>query len=232
MEKQLLNHVSFIMDGNGRWAQARNKNRYYGHKEGAKRIGDVIKYAIQKEIKHISFFAFSTENWSRSDKEVNFLMKLLETNLNNKLIKEANKYGVKPIWIGFEDKKIPKTLLSKIKKIQEELKENNKIIVYFYFNYGFKKDCEEAFKKIKKINNNDDKNKKLHFEDFLVTKDVPQIDLLIRTSGEKRISNFSFYQLLYSEIIFEDTLWPDYSQEVFEKNIVEFYQRKRRYGKA
>ncbi len=231
MDNQKLNHVSFIMDGNGRWAQARNKNRYFGHKEGAKRIADIIKYALKKEIKHLSFFAFSTENWSRSEKEVNFLMKLLEKNLNNKLVNQANKYGVRPIWIGFEDKKIPKTILNKIKKIQEELKENNKIIVYFYFNYGFKKDCEEAYKKIKKISVKNSANK-LHFKDFLVTKDVPQIDLLIRTSGEKRISNFSFYQLLYSEIIFEGTLWPDYDSEVFEKNIQEFNQRKRRYGKA
>ena len=221
-----LNHVSFIMDGNGRWAKSKNKSRTYGHLQGINVIPKIIEYSIKQKINNLSFFAFSTENWNRSKSEVTFLLKLLEKNLSKKIISKANEYGVKVIWIGFE-KNLSKSLVKKIRFFEEQTKDNNVINVYFYFNYGFKDECDYTLEKIKSC-----KNENTSFKDFLLTKNVPQIDLLIRTSGEKRLSNFSFYQLLYSEIIFEQTLWPDYNVDIYSKNIEEFYLRKRRYGKA
>lgn len=220
-----LNHISFIMDGNGRWAKSRNKPRVYGHLEGVKRIPEIVEHLIKNKIKNVSFFAFSTENWNRSTDEVNFLLSLLNKYLTKKILNKAHEYGIRVHWIGFEDN-LDKKIISKINNFVEETRNNKTINVYVYFNYGFEKDCNEAVKKIKQSNN----TKK--FKDYLLTAKVPQIDLLIRTSGEKRISNYSFAELLYTEIIFEDTYWPDYKVNILEKNILEFEKRKRRYGKA
>lgn len=221
-----INHISFIMDGNGRWAKERNKSRIYGHSEGVKRIPEIVKYCINEKINNVSFFAFSTENWNRSKSEVSFLMKLLNKNLTNKLLNDINNIGARVYWIGFE-KNIPKKILEKILYFQNETKKNNKINVYFYFNYGFIDDLENAKNLIK-----NSKNKDIPFKSFLKTSIVPDIDLLIRTSGECRISNFSLYELAYSEIIFEKTYWPDYFTNVLKENIEEFKRRERRYGKA
>lgn len=221
-----INHVSFIMDGNGRWAKERNKTRVYGHSEGVKRIPEIVKYCIEKKIKNVSFFAFSTENWNRSKSEVSFLMKLLNKNLTKKLLGEINKLGVRINWIGFK-KNIPENILKKILYFVEETKLNSEIDVFFYFNYGFIDDLENAKNEIIKSSN---KNKP--FKEYLMTSIVPDIDLLIRTSGESRISNFSLYELVYSEIIFEKTYWPDYDVNIFAKNLAEFKKRERRYGKT
>ena len=222
----IINHISFIMDGNGRWAKQKNKSRIHGHAEGIKRIPEIVNYCVEKEIKNVSFFAFSTENWNRSKSETTFLLNLLNKNLTKKLLKKINEIGARIYWIGFE-KNIPKKILDKIFYFIEETKNNEKINIYFYFNYGFLDDLENAKNEI--INSN---NKNLSFKNFLKTSIVPNIDLLIRTSGESRISNFSLYELAYSEIIFEKTYWPDYYTNVLDKNIEEFKKRERRYGKA
>lgn len=221
-----LNHVSFIMDGNGRWAKERNKNRVYGHNEGVRRIPEIVKHCIKKEIKNVSFFAFSTENWNRSKTEVSFLLNLLNKNLTNKLLNDINELGIRIYWIGFK-KNVPKKIIDKILFFEEKTKQNNKINVFFYFNYGFIDDLENAKNEIIECG-----NKEIPIKNFLKTSIVPNIDLLIRTSGESRISNFSLYELAYSEIIFEKTYWPDYTIEILDKNIKEFERRDRRYGKA
>lgn len=223
----MINHISFIMDGNGRWAKKRNKQRIFGHAEGVKRIPEIVEYCIDKKIKNVSFFAFSTENWSRSKKEVNFLLNLLSKNLTIKILKKINEKDIRIFWIGFE-KNIPSKIIKKINEFVESTKNNKTINVYFYFNYGFIDDLEQAKEKILKSND----SMKRSFKSYLLTANVPNIDLLIRTSGEMRISNFSLYELSYSEIIFEKTNWPDYKINILDENIKEFYERERRYGKA
>lgn len=220
-----LSHVAFIMDGNGRWAKKKNKARIFGHEHGVKVIPDIVKYAQENKIPYLSFFAFSTENWNRSKQEVDFLLKLFSTFLTKKNVKKLNELNIKVKWIGFKDK-MPSKLLEKIEMFEKETSANTSIQVNLFFNYSGIKDIDEA---IKKIDFNSDKNNGI--KQYLLTKDLPPIDLLIRTSGEERISNFALYDLAYSEIIFEKTLWPDYTKEVFSNNINQYNNRNRRFGK-
>ncbi len=208
-------NVAIIMDGNGRWAKAKNKPRTFGHDQGLKTLQDLVKGIINKKvpIDWLSVFAFSTENWNRPKTEVNFLMKLFEKSLNDKLIKNLNKQNIKFIWTGFKDK-LSSSLLKKISKVCKDTSKNKGLKLNVVFNYSGLKDIEQQSKTKK-----------------LISEKVPPVDLLIRTSGEKRISNFLLYQLAYSEIIFEKTLWPDYSINILKKNIIEYKKRNRRFGR-
>lgn len=227
MNDNKLKHIAFIMDGNGRWAKQRNKPRIYGHAEGVKNILQIIEVCIEKEIDEVSFFAFSTENWNRSQTEINFLLKLLLKYLTNKTLDKMKELNIKGRWIGYETNLSPK-LISKLKFIENESsKYDSKITVNLFFNYSGKQEILDAISKAK--------NNSTEFiipEDYLITKDILPIDLLVRTSGEKRISNFCLYKLAYSEIIFEKTYWPDYDPKKLIENIDEYYQRERRFGKA
>lgn len=218
-----LNHVALIMDGNGRWAKQQNKARIYGHLKGIEVIPNIVETAIEQKIKHISFFAFSTENWDRSKKEVNFLLDLFFNFLTKKNLNTIIQKGIKVKWIGFLDK-MPKKLLKKIYEFELLTKNCNKIQVNLFFNYSGTKDIDEAIKKVY-FNNT------TNVKELLLTKDLPPIDLLIRTSGEKRISNFALYDLAYSEMIFEKTFWPSYTKQIFLSNISEYNNRSRRFGK-
>lgn len=223
-----INHIAFIMDGNGRYAKSLNKDRTFGHTEGAKRIPEVILFSKEKDIPYISFFAFSTENWNRSKKEVSFLMKLLEKYLSKKSKDWFLKNEINLNIIGF-DNKIPKILNSKIKKFINEVNiKKHKTKVNIFFNYGSR---DEIINAIKLLNKNNLTINHKNFEKCLLTHDLPDVDLLIRTSGEKRISNFMLWQIAYSEIIFEPTKWPEYNKEIFDKNILEYYTRERRFGR-
>ncbi|WP_412032261.1 polyprenyl diphosphate synthase [Malacoplasma muris] len=227
MKKHKLNHIAYIMDGNGRWATKKNKPRNVGHLEGAKVIPKVIDYAINENIKYLSLFAFSVENWNRPKLEVEYLLQLLIDHLTNKTKKYLNKKNIKLNWIGFETNLNP-LIVRKIKSVVESTKDNKGIIVNIFFNYSGTKDIENAFEKIldknfsKKISN---------IKELLLTSELPPIDLLIRTGNEKRISNFALYDLAYSEIIFEEALWPDYNELNFNSNVKEYYNRDRRFGK-
>lgn len=225
MSKNNLTHVAIIMDGNGRWAKKQNKERIYGHKEGIKVIPEIVDEAITHNIAHISFFAFSTENWQRSKKEIDFLLKLLNNFLIKKYLDKVIKKNIKLKWIGFEDN-LDKKLISKLKKFENETINNNAIQVNFFFNYSGIKDLNEALKKYHLLNDNN-----LDIKKYLKTCDLPPVDLLIRTSGEKRISNFCLYDLAYSEIIFEQSYWPEYTKKIFNDNINEYNTRSRRFGK-
>ncbi len=213
LEKSI--NVAIIMDGNGRWAKAKNKPRTFGHDQGLKTLQDLVKGIINKKvpIDWLSVFAFSTENWNRPKTEVNFLMKLFEKSLNDKLIENLNKQNIKFIWTGFKDK-LSSSLLKKISKVCKDTSKNKGLKLNVVFNYSGLKDIEQQSKTKR-----------------LISEKVPPVDLLIRTSGEKRISNFLLYQLAYSEIIFEKTLWPDYSINILKKNIIEYKKRNRRFGR-
>lgn len=202
------------MDGNGRWAKAQNKPRSFGHKRGFETLKKLVDDVVvqQLPIKWISFFAFSIENWSRPKTEVSFLMRLFESSLNKKLINSLNQKNIKFVWIGFKDR-LSKSLILKINNVVNATKNNTGLVLNIVFNYSGKADIEHCLKNKKMISNN-----------------VPDIDLLIRTSGEKRISNFLLCQLAYSEIIFEKALWPDYNINTLKNNIKEFIKRDRRFG--
>lgn len=214
-------HVALIMDGNGRWAKKQGKPRIYGHSKGIKVIPEIVQKAKELNIDYISFFAFSTENWNRETKEVQYLFNLFSNFLKGKNLKKIIEMDIRVKWIGFEEK-MPKNILDKIYLFEKETKKCNSIQVNLFFNYSGVKDIEEANKK--SIVN------KKNIKSNLLTSNLPPIDLLIRTSGEKRISNFALYDLAYSEIIFENTLWPDYKKEIFENNIFEYSKRERRFG--
>lgn len=223
MSNQSLNHIAFIMDGNGRWASSRKLLRTQGHLEGAKRISEIIIECKNYGINEISFFAFSTENWSRPKSEISFLIKLLKKYLNKKNLKWFHENEIQIKFIGFKDK-IQKTMLKDINSFCDETKKY-KTIVNICFNYGSKLEIINACKTM--INKNESINEKNLEKNLLIRKPV---DLLIRTSGEKRISNFLLWQIAYAEIIFEETLWPDYNVNVLKNNIKEYYNRDRRYG--
>lgn len=209
---KIPNHVSFIMDGNGRWATQKGKERIYGHKQGIKKIKILCDWFLKCKIPNISFFAFSIDNFSRPKKEVDYLMNLIKVNFNNEYINDLIKKSIKFVWIGFKEK-LDYEIIEYLLLIEEKTKECQNLTIYFFFNYGFSKELEEALKGQK-----------------MITEGIPPIDLLIRTSGEKRISNYCMNLIRYSEIIFEKTLWPDYDTDVFKENIEEYFTRERRFG--
>jgi len=206
------NHVSFIMDGNGRWAAIKNKPRFYGHKWGAKVIPKISKFCLENNIKNISFFAFSIENFSRPKTEVDFLMQQVKINFDDSYVDSLIKNSVRFNWVGFHDN-LDDDIISHLKNLEKRTKKCSAMNVYLFFNYSFSKEISSAL---------------LNRE--MITKNIPQIDLLIRTSGEKRISNYCMNLLLYSEIIFEKTLWPDYKIKNLKENLKEFSKRERRFG--
>lgn len=220
-----LKHIAFIMDGNGRWAKARGLQRINGHLEGVKVIPKIVEAAMEEKIKYISFFAFSTENWNRSKHEVDFLLNLLMKNLTKKNLSKIAEKNISVKWIGFKDK-MPKKIIEKINLFESLNKPNATIQVNLFFNYSGTKDLDNALKMFEK-----DDQKKYDIKKYLLTSSLPPIDLLVRTSGEERISNFALYDLSYAEIIFEPTYWPDYNKNVFSNNINIYKKRNRRFGK-
>ncbi|MGL4950751.1 MAG: polyprenyl diphosphate synthase [Mycoplasma sp.] len=221
-----INHIAFIMDGNGRWAKNKSQERLFGHEQGAKQIGVVIDSCIKQGIKHISFFAFSTENWKRPKNEIAGIIKLLKSNLSIEKESWFNERNIKLNVIGFDTPFI-KSLTDDINSIVNKTKKNKKFIVNIFFNYGGMQEivnaCNLAIDKKKHVTIKS-------FEKLLLTKDQPMVDLLIRTSGENRISNFMLWQIAYSEIIFENCLWPDYGDKQLIQNIQEYNKRIRRFG--
>lgn len=230
MEKK-LNHVAIIMDGNGRWATKRGLKRSLGHKAGADTLKKVSEYIFNKGINVLSVFAFSTENWKRDKEEVDYLMdlfiKMFKNNFN-----EIKKNGIKVVFSGIKDKLNDKVLES-MKKLEDETKDNNKGIFNICLNYGGRSEIVEASKKIAKdaIENKLDIDNITEdkFEDYLFN-DLPPIDLVIRTSGEYRISNFMLWQMAYAELYFTDTYFPDFNEDEFDKAVAYFNNKERRFG--
>jgi undecaprenyl diphosphate synthase len=229
-QKKLPNHIAIIMDGNGRWAKQRNKNRIYGHNQAKKSVKECVEYCVEHKIKFLSLFTFSTENWNRPKLEVKALMKLLNVVIKdeiNHLIEQNIKIKV----IG-DISKIPKKTEINLKKAIDKTKNNSGLTLILAINYSGKWDILNATKKILIDKNQIDLkifNDNI-FENYLTTANIPEPELIIRTSGEHRISNFYLWQAAYSELFFIDILWPDFNKKELNNVIFEFQNRKRRFG--
>jgi undecaprenyl diphosphate synthase len=231
-KKKQLNHIAIIMDGNGRWAKKRGLKPIEGHKAGEKTVRRVMDLAEEFEIKYITLYAFSTENWNRSVEEVSGLMLLLGTSIDNN-IKEFNEKGVRIRVMG-DINKIPFITRRKLKKAIKKTENNQKSQLIIALNYGGRTEIVDTARHLAEqaVAGNIKPsaiNEKLFAENLYVS-DVPDPDLMIRTSGEYRISNFLLWELSYSELWFTDTLWPDFDREDFKKAVDIFYGRERRYG--
>ena len=220
-----LNHVAIIMDGNGRWGLKHKNSRNAGHKAGLNTVESVIKQSIKNKIKYLTLFAFSTENWKRPKKEINYLFNLLENFLINK-IDNLHKQNIKLKIIG--SKKFSKKLNLLLNLAEKKTSKNSKIQINLALNYGAKFELISAIKKLQK---NKDKINEKNIEKFLYTKNIPDPDLMIRTGNTKRLSNFLLWQLAYSEIFFEKKMWPDFNDKDYLKIIKEFKNLKRNFGK-
>ena len=220
-----LNHVAIIMDGNGRWG-LRNKNtRNDGHKAGLNTAEKIIKETINQKIKYLTLYAFSTENWKRPKKEINYLFRLLENFLLNR-IDDLHKKNIKLNIIGVRNfsKKLNKLLNFSEKKTSK----NTTLQINLALNYGSKFEIINA---LKKMNKNNDKINERNLSKYLQTKNTPDPQILIRTGNTKRLSNFLLWQLAYSEIFFEKKLWPDFNERDYIKIIKKFKKIKRNFGK-
>ena len=220
-----LKHVAIIMDGNGRWGLKNKNSRNAGHKAGLNSVEEIIKVSIKNKIKFLTLYAFSTENWKRPKKEINYLFSLLENFLINK-IDEIHKQNIKLKIIGVKNfsKKLNKLLNLSERKTQK----NSKLQINLALNYGSKSELLNAFKRLKK--NNDIINEK-NIRKYLQTKNIPDPDILIRTGNTKRLSNFLLWQLAYTEFFFEKKMWPDFNDKDYLKIIKEYKNLKRNFGK-
>ena len=220
-----LNHVAIIMDGNGRWGLKHRNSRNAGHKAGLNTVEKIIKETIKNKIKFLTLYAFSTENWKRPKKEINYLFNLLENFLVNR-IEELHKQNIKLKIIGI------KNFSSKLNKLlnlsEKKTSKNNKLQINLALNYGSKLELINAFKSLKKSK---EKITEKNLNKFLLTKNIPDPDLLIRTGNTKRLSNFLLWQLAYSEIFFEKKLWPDFTEKDYNIIIKKFKNIKRNFGK-
>jgi undecaprenyl diphosphate synthase len=220
------NHIAIIMDGNGRWAKKRNFPRTKGHKEGLETAKKIIKAARSLGIKYVTLYTFSTENWKRTQEEVGFLMNLITTHLRSEFdFYRQNEVRVQHIG---NLQGLPPDVQKEIVSTIEDCKNFTGITAVLAINYGGKDEIVRAIKKISKI----DELTEQSFSQLLDFPELPDTDLIIRTGGEKRISNILLWQSAYAELIFSDTLWPDYTEDEFLSHIAEFQQRNRRFGSA
>ena len=219
-----LNHVAIIMDGNGRWGLKHKKSRNLGHKAGLKTVEKIIKETIKNNIKFLTLYAFSTENWKRPKKEISYLFNLLENFLISRIV-DLNKQNIKLKIIGV--KKFSSKLNNLLSKAEKKTSKNTKLQINLALNYGSKFELINAFKKLK-IKNEIINEKNL--SKYLQTKNIPDPDILIRTGDTKRLSNFLLWQLAYAEIFFEKKLWPDFNEKDYNNIIKKFQNIKRNFG--
>jgi len=231
---RLPKHIAIIMDGNGRWAKLRNKPRVFGHREGAKSVRKVVEGAAQLGIKNLTLYAFSTENWNRPKHEIKTLMKLLISALRGELAL-MKKNNIRLNAIGHTDK-MPSNVQHELQEVLDETNANTGLVLTLALSYGARQEIQRAIQEIShKVKNNiisvenvdeDIINKHLY------TQNLPDVDLLIRTSGEVRISNFLLWQIAYAELYFTDELWPDFDETSLHKAITDYQLRERRFGKT
>ena len=225
-----LNHLAIIMDGNGRWAKRNNLPRTAGHYKGVETIRNITIHANKLGIKCLTVYAFSTENWKRSQEEVSYIMSLPKVFVDSYL-KELMENNVRLMMIGEKDR-LPDETRKILEYAIDKTKNNTGLILNFAVNYGGRDEIVRACKKYAqdykegKVNDLDEET----FKDYLYTKDLPEVDLLIRTSYELRVSNYLLYQIAYSEFVFTETLWPDFTPEELDKCIAEYENRKRNFG--
>ena len=224
-QDRLPKHIAIIMDGNGRWATKRNKPRVFGHNEGMKRVVDVVENSLNIGIKYLSLYAFSTENWKRPQKEIDFLMQILIKYIDEQLNKLVTQ-GVKINILG-DISVLPEKVIQKIEYALDSTKDNDKLILNIAINYGSRQEI------LKAVNTAIEKGEILtddEFSNLLYTRNQPDVDLLIRPGGEKRLSNFLLYQMSYAELYFSDIYWPDFKLESLIDAIYWYQNRNRRFG--
>lgn len=230
--QELPRHVAVIMDGNGRWATARGLSRTEGHKKGAEAARRTVEAAQELGIPYITLFSFSSENWSRPADEIEDLMNLLRYYLAKEM-EDLKKKGARLVVIG-DRARLPDDIVKSIARIEAETKDNDKITVVIALSYGGRQDIVFAAKELARLASagkvDAEKIDENVFAAHLMTKDIPDPDLMIRTSGESRISNFLMWQLAYAELFFTDTLWPDFGKADLEEAVAFFNSRDRRYG--
>lgn len=224
-QDRLPKHIAIIMDGNGRWATKRNKPRVFGHNEGMKRVVDVVENSLNIGIKYLSLYAFSTENWKRPQKEIDFLMQILIKYIDDQLNKLVTQ-GVKINILG-DISVLPEKVIQKIEYALDSTKDNDKLILNIAINYGSRQEILKAVNTAivdGEILTDDE------FSKLLYTRNQPDVDLLIRPGGEKRLSNFLLYQMSYAELYFSDIYWPDFKLESLIDAIYWYQNRNRRFG--
>ena len=221
----VANHVAIIMDGNGRWALQKGKSRNYGHQCGLRAIEKIVDYSIKKKISYLTLFTFSSENWKRPKKEVNFLFKLLENYFKKNLLKVIRN-GIKVKIIGNKSR-LASNLRKIIKLAENKTRKNKKISVQLALNYGSK---QEIINSMKIVNKKKQKITIKNFEKNLYTSGIPDPDILIRTGGQRRLSNFLLWQIAYAEIFFVKKMWPDFNNNDFQKILNKFKKIKRNFG--
>ena len=224
-QDRLPKHIAIIMDGNGRWATKRNKPRVFGHNEAMKRVVDVVKNSLNIGIKYLSLYAFSTENWKRPQKEIDFLMQILIKYIDDQLNKLVTQ-GVKINILG-DISVLPEKVIQKIEYALDSTKDNDKLILNIAINYGSRQEILRAVNTAivdGEILTDDE------FSKLLYTRNQPDVDLLIRPGGEKRLSNFLLYQMSYAELYFSDIYWPDFKLESLIDAIYWYQNRNRRFG--
>lgn len=227
-----ITHIAFIMDGNGRWAKKRLMPRSLGHREGVKRIKETVKLCLEFDIKYMTLFCFSTENWKRDKDEIDYLFKLFDE-FFDKNIKELCEEGCKVLVMG-DISKLPKTTQEKIIEAKKLTKDNEKIVLNICLNYGGRDEityaCKNICQKVKEgLLNIDDIDENI-FSSYLMSNGIPDVDVMVRTSGEQRISNFLLWQIAYAELIFIKDAWPDFKRKQFLEVLTEFTKRDRRFG--
>lgn len=233
-EEALIKHIAFIMDGNRRWAKKHNLPVAMGHRKGAETLTEIAKAVKNAGVRYMTVYAFSTENWGREKQEVDTLMELLRSYLN-KGFKELQENDARILFIG-EKYMLADDIRAKMEQIERETAENKAITLCVALSYGSRQEIIHAVRKIaeraaggeidvKQIDENS-------FSQYLYTKDIPDPDLVIRTSGEKRISNYLLWQIAYSEFYFSDTFWPDFSEKELKEIMDDYSKRERRYGKS
>ena len=233
MSLKIPDHVAIIMDGNGRWAENLGKPRTFGHAEGIKTVEKIVRHASNLKIKYLTLYAFSTENWNRPRPEIEFLMSAFKSRLE-KFISDSD-LNFRYRFLGSREK-ISKNILEFSDTLEKKTELNEGINLNIAFNYGSRCEILDATKKVAREYKSgnlslDDLDEKI-FDKYLYTSGQPDVDLLIRTGKEKRISNFLLWQSSYAEFIFSDVLWPEFSESEFDKCIEEFSNRKRKFGRV
>ena len=233
-EKKAPRHVSIIMDGNGRWARERGKERIYGHLNGVESVRAVTEESVAQGIRYLSLYAFSEENWNRPQEEVGYLMDLMMKSIAGEF-ENLMKNGVRFVVLG-NRARLSDTLNGAIDTLMEQTKDNPNLTLIVFLSYSGKWDILQAAKKLALAAKEDprilDNLQISDFDNYLITAGIPDPDLIIRTSGEQRISNYLLWQGAYSEFYFTDVMWPDFRKEAYREALAEYGRRDRRYGKV
>ncbi|MEO0096760.1 MAG: isoprenyl transferase [candidate division WOR-3 bacterium] len=230
MSEKIPAHIAIIMDGNGRWAKERNLPRYFGHRAGVDSVREIVRNCAKLGIKYLTLFVFSTENWERPKREINALMDLLKKLLKSEA-KELNENNVRVKAIG-QIERLPKEVKKNLEELIELTKNNTGLTLVLSLSYGGRQEILDAVKKILKKNLEPEKLNEEEFRKFLYDPEIPYPDLLIRTGGEYRISNFLLFQSAYTEFYFTKTLWPDFREKDLLLAIEDYQKRKRKFGRV